>query len=310
MSCYIGVDVSKAVLDVAVLSTGEAKQFNNDARGHAALIKWALPLKPDTVVLESTGGYGKKVVRAMVDQELRVAVVNARKIRQFARSTGHLAKTDRIDAAVLALYGERVQPPIRMFNDEATEELKALVTRRRQLQEMITTEKTRLDLVPAAVRRGMKRHIRWLKKEVEATEKEIDAKIEARPEWRAKARVVRSIPGVGPVMTSNVLGQMPETGQINRKEAAVLVGVAPINNDSGKRRGRRMIWGGRSSVRRALYMSTMSAKKCNPVIKAYYERLRAAGKPHKVAMVACMRKLLTIINAMVASGTEWRPIGA
>lgn len=306
MTCYIGLDVSKAVIDAVVRPTGEVVQFANDGRGHAALVAWAGPLDPATLVLEPTGGYERAVAVALATAGLPVAVVNARQIRDFARSTGQLAKTDRLDAAVLALFAERVQPAVRPLADAATTELADLVTRRRQLQDMLTQEKNRLGLARARVRRDVQAHIRWLEKRVRETDDDLHQAIEASPVWRVKEDLLRSVPGIGPVVARTMLALLPELGRLSRKQIAALVGVAPLARDSGKSRGRRIIWGGRAAVRRALFMAALVASRHNPVLQAFSTRLKEAGKPPKVVLVACMRKLLTILNAMLAQGTAWQ----
>jgi transposase len=306
MPCYIGLDVSKAVIDAVVRPTGEVQQFANDAPGHAALVAWAQPLAPAALVLEPTGGYERAATVALMAAGLPAVVVNARQIRDFARSTGQLAKTDRLDAAVLALFAERVQPPVRPLGDAATGELADLVTRRRQLQDMLTMEKNRLGLARGRVRRDVQAHIRWLEKRLHETDDDLRQAIEASPVWRVKEELLRSVPGIGPVSARTLLALLPELGTLNRKQVAALVGVAPLARDSGQWRGRRVIWGGRAAVRQVLFMAALVASRRNPVLAAFYARLRAAGKPAKVALVACMRKLLTILNAMLAHGTSWQ----
>jgi transposase len=310
MTTYLGLDIAKAHVDVAVRPTGEVAQFPNDAAGHAALVAWATPRAPAGIVLEATGGYERAVVVALTAAQLPVAVVNPRQVRDFARSTGQLAKTDRLDAAVLALFAERVQPAVRPLSDAATAELAELITRRRQLVEMLTMERNRLPLVRTRVRREVQAHITWLERRVTATDDDLRDAIEASPVWRVQEDLLRSVPGVGPVVSRTLLALLPELGQLNRKQIAALVGVAPLARDSGTWRGRRAVWGGRASVRRVLYMAALVASRRNPVIRALYTRLVAAGKPAKVALVACMRKLLTILNAMLSAGTPWRPATA
>ena len=306
MPCWIGLDVAKAVLDGVVRPTGEVVQFPNDAAGHAALVAWVTPLAPTSLVLEATGGYERAVVVALAAAGLPVVVVNPRQVRDFARSTGQLAKTDRLDAAVLALFAERVQPAQRPLTDEATAELAELITRRQQLLAMLTQEKNRLPQVRTRVRRDVQAHITWLERRVAETDDDLRQAIEASPVWRVKENLLQSVPGIGPVVSRTLLALLPELGQLNRKQIAALVGVAPLARDSGTWRGRRVIWGGRASVRRVLYMAALVASRRNPVLKALYTRLVAAGKAKKVALVACMRKLLTILNAILQSGTPWR----
>lgn len=310
MSCYLGLDVSKAVIDVAVRPTGEVQQFPNDAAGHAALLAWARPLAPTTLVLEATGGYERAAAAALAAAGLPVVIVNPRQVRDFARSTGQLAKTDRLDAAVLALFAERVQPAPRPLTDAATAELAEVLTRRQQLQDMLTMEKNRLALTRSRVRRDVQAHIRWLEKRVHESDDDLRQLIEASPAWCVQDELLRSVPGIGPVVSRTLLALLPELGQLTRKQIAALVGVAPLARDSGQWRGRRVIWGGRAAVRKALFMAALVASRRNVVLQAFYTRLRAAGKPAKVALVACMRKLLTILNAMVHQGTRWDPSSA
>jgi len=310
MSCYVGVDVSKAQLDGVVRPSGEVVQFPNDAQGHAALVAWLQPQVPTAIVLEATGGYERAVTVALAAAGLPVVVVNPRQVRDFARSTGQLAKTDRLDAAVLALFAERVQPTPRPIGDAATAELAEFVTRRQQLQEMLTMEKNRLGLLRSQVRRQVVGHIRWLERRIHETDDDLQAAIEASPLWRVQEQQLRSVPGIGPVVSRTLLALLPELGHLTRKQVAALVGVAPLARDSGQWRGARVIWGGRAPVRRVLYMAALVASRHNPVVRAFYTRLVAAGKPPKVALVACMRKLLTILNAMLQQGTAWCPATA
>jgi transposase len=251
------------------------------------------------VVLEATGGYQAAVVAALVVAKVPVAVVNPRQVRDFAKALGRLAKTDALDAAVLARFGQVVRPEPRAPIDEATLALEALLTRRRQIVEMITAEGNRLKQSATSVRPSIKAHINWLKHELADINRNLDSAIRDSPVWRETEDLLRSTPGVGRVLATTVLSELPELGKLNRKQISALVGVAPLNRDSGTMRGRREIWGGRASVRSALYMATLAATKHNPVIRRFYERLCQAGKMKKVALVACMRKLLTILNAMM-----------
>jgi len=247
------------------------------------------------------------VVAALAAAGLPVVVANPRQVRDFGRACGQLAKTDRIDAALLALFAERVRPELRPLPDAAAQALEALLTRRRQLLEMLTAERNRLGFARGPIRRDIARHIRWLEKRVTDVDRELGAAIEASPIWRATEDLLRTVPGIGPVVSRTLLGELPELGQLNRKQIAALVGVAPHARDSGTLRGKRMVWGGRAPVRAVLYMGALVAARFNPVIRAFYQRLRAAGKPAKVALTACMRKLLIILNAMVRTGTPWSP---
>jgi transposase len=258
------------------------------------------------VVLEATGGLECPLVAALAAAHLPVVVVNPRQVRDFARATGRLAKTDAIDARVLAQFGEAVEPQPRPLPDQATQELAALVTRRRQLVQMLTAEKNRLRIAARPVRRDIQQHIRWLERRLDDLDGDLRKTIQSSPLWRDRDQVLQSAPGVGFVSSSTLLANLPELGRLNHKEIAALVGVAPLNRDSGAFRGRRTVWGGRADVRAVLYMATLVASRRNPVVKAFYDRLVAAGKPKKVALTASMRKLLTILNAMVRSHASWQ----
>jgi transposase len=304
---FVGVDVSKLQLDVAVMPSGELWQFGHDDRGVAALIKRLMPLQPQLVILEATGGLEAPLVAALSHAGLAVVIVNPRQVRDFARATGRLAKTDKIDAHVLALFGERVRPEVRPLPDETALAFHALLTRRRQIIGMISQEKQRLSQAPKGpLRTGIAKHIRWLERQIKAVDTDINDTMKKSPNWRAKDAILQSTPGVGRVFSFTLLAGLPELGRINRKEIAALVGVAPHACDSGSLRGRRMIWGGRAAVREVLYMSALAATRFNPVLRAFYKRLLAAGKPKKVALIACMRKLLVTLNAMVRENTPWR----
>lgn len=310
-ACFVGIDVSKATLDVAARPGGAAWTAPNDDAGIAALVARLRPLAPTLIVLEATGGFETAAVAALAAAGLTVVVANPRQVRDFARATGQLAKTDKLDAQILALFAERVRPEPRPLPDEAARGLDALLTRRRQLLEMRTAEQNRLSFAPAAVRRDITQHIRWLERRVRDVDSDLEQAVRTSPVWRLKEDLLRSVPGVGPVVSRTLLGELPELGTLTRKQIAALVGVAPRARDSGTMRGKRMVWGGRSPVRAVLYMSALVAARCNPVIRAFYRRLQAAGKAKKVALVACMRKLLTILNAMIRSNTHWRmPLGA
>jgi transposase len=303
----VGIDVSKAMLDVAVSPSGEMLQFANDANGIDELGKKLKSAAADLVVMEATGGYETAVATALAGSGLRVAVVNPRQIRDFAKATGRLAKTDRIDAQVIAAFGQAIEPEIVRLPDEDARELEALLVRRRQLVAMRVQEVNRLGLMQGAMRKRIKAHIEWLEKEIGKLDIDLTAGLRSSPAWRAKDELLRSFKGVGPITSSTLLVALPEIGQFDRRVIAALVGVAPYNCDSGVMRGRRSIYGGRSQVRTVLYMAATTAIRSNPVIRAFYERLRSRGKPHKVAIVACMRKMLTILNAMVRQSTPWTP---
>jgi transposase len=302
----IGIDVSKAKLDVAQVPDAEAWSVSNDGAGVRAAVERLAALAPRLIVLEATGGYERAVVAALAAAQLPVVVVNPRQIRAFGRAIGLLAKTDRLDAGLLARFGEQVQPVPRPLPDAQAQALEALLTRRRQLMEMLVSEKNRLGLAPRPVVRSIRAHIRWLEQRVDDLDGELDAQIQASPAWRAKDDLLQSVPGVGPGLSRTLLGALPELGALSRKQIAALVGVAPLAKDSGAFRGRRRVWGGRAPVRTALYMAAVTAAHHNPVLRPFYQRLRAAGKPAKVAFTAIARRLLTILNAMVRSNTAWR----
>jgi len=304
---FVGIDVAAAHLDVAVRPGGEAWRVANDEAGIAALVTRVAALGPALVVLEATGGYEAAATGALAAANAPVAVVNPRQVRDFARATGRLAKTDALDAAVLAHFAQAVRPEARPLPEEAALELRGLLTRRRQLVEMITAEQNRRRGVPARVLRQIDAHLAWLRAQLAALDRDLAALLKASPLWHAKERALRSVPGVGPVLTLTLLADLAELGTLDRKAIAALVGVAPLSRDSGAQRGRRRVWGGRSPVRAALYMAALAAARHNPVIAPFYRRLLAAGKPKKVALTACMHKLLTILNAMLRDGTAWDP---
>jgi transposase len=307
MECkgVVGIDVSKARLDVAFRPSGKSLSVSDATGGISRLIKLLKIAEPECVLLEATGGYELKLLERLLLEGLPAVVVNARQVRQFARASGRLAKTDAIDAEVLAHYAEAMEPEQRIMPDLQTRKLKALLARRRQLMVMIVAEGNRSAHALDVVRRGIAATVRCFKKQVAALDRELEAFIRKIRDWRSKAEVLRSVPGVGPAATATLLAELPELGTLNRKKIAALVGVAPFNRDSGKLRGRRMIWGGRSPVRAVLYMCSLVAIRRNPVISAYYRRLVVAGKPSKVALIACTRKLIVILNALVRNGTPW-----
>jgi transposase len=304
---FIGIDVAKAQLDVACRPRDDPWRVPNDEAGIARLVDRLQPLRPALIVLEATGGYEAAVVAALATAGLPVVVANPRQVRDFAKATGQLAKTDRLDAAVLALFAERVRPTPRPLPDEAAQALAALLTRRRQLVEMLTAERNRLLIARPAIRRDLQQHIRWLERRLAEVDDDLHTAVKASPLWRVKDNLLQSVPGIGPVVSLTLLAELPELGRLSHKAIAALVGVAPLNRDSGTLRGKRLVYGGRASVRVALYMAALVASKWNPVIRAFYERLRRAGKPAKVALTAGMRKLLTILNAIARSGTTWQP---
>ena len=303
---HIGIDVSKATLDIGVIPTGETWSIANQSDDIAALVKKLRRLKPEKIVIEPTARLELPVVGALAAAGLQIVVVNPRQVRDFARASGILAKTDRLDALVLARFGQAVAPEIRPLKDEDTQALNALMTRRRQLRNMLITEKNRLGNAPAPVQKGIKDHIVWLEKQLKDLDDDLDSTLRDSPAWREKDALLQSVPGVGRILSLSILSQLPELGQLDRRQIAALVGVAPFNCDSGSFRGRRRVWGGRSHLRGVLFMATLASTKHNPVIKTFYERLRASGKPAKVALTACMRKLLVILNAMIKSQAPWK----
>jgi transposase len=307
LSVFVGIDVSKEALDVAVRPSEATFLFSNDDAGIVALVGEMKRLAPKLIVLEATGGFETSSAAALGAVNLPVAVVNPRQVRDFAKSLGKLAKTDTLDAAVLAHFAEAIRPAVRPLKDADLQALEALVIRHRQLMEMLTMEQNRLSLASSETRKDILQHINWIKKRLKDIDEQTAKKIKNSPLWFAKDHLLRSVPGIGPVTSSALLVGLPELGQLNRREIAALVGIAPYNCDSGTLKGKRFIWGGRAEVRSALYMATLVAVRFNAVLRAFYERLREAGKPTKVALVACMRKLLTILNAMVKTNTRWTP---
>lgn len=304
---YVGVDVSKTGLEVAFNPDGGVEAFPNDEAGRKGLIRRLQALGSCLVVLEATGGLQIPLAAELQGAGVAVAVVNPRQVRDFARATGRLAKTDALDAQVIRAFGEAVQLEPRPVKDEATQELADLVRRREQLVRMLTAEKNRLPLSHKQVRKGIKAHIQWLERELEDVETELRRRIKKSPLWRAKDDLLQSVPGLGPKTSAKLIAALPELGRLNRRQIAALVGLAPFNRDSGAYRGRRSVWGGRASVRSTLYMATLVAVRWNPIIKAFYDRLVALGKNKKVALTACMRKLLVILNTMVKNNTHWNP---
>jgi transposase len=306
-SPVVGIDVSKAFLDVAVRPGGSGWRTSNDARGISGLVEQVVELRPLRVVLEATGGLERPARAALAAAGVCVAVVNPRQVRDFARATGQLAKTDALDAAVLAHFGEALPPPIRPQRDAQADALAELISRRQQVVEMITAEQNRRAGLSGSRRDRVTAHLAYLRGELAELEAELDAAMAANPAWAARDRLLRSVPGVGPVVARTLIAELPELGTLDRKRIATLVGVAPLNRDSGSFRGRRGIWGGRARVRTALYMAALVASRRNPVIAAFYQRLLAAGKAKKVALVACIHKLLTILGAILRTHTPWRP---
>lgn len=306
---YVGIDVAKRRLDVVVRPTGERRAVANDAADIEELVAWLRSRKPRLIVLEHTGGYERLVLASLGAAGLRVVAVNPRQVRDFARALGRLAKTDALDAEVLAHFAEVIRPEVRPLPDEQAQLFRALVARRHQVQGMLTSEKLRLPAAPGPVKALILAHIAVLKKELKHLDGELDRTIRQSPLWRVKEKLLRSVPGVGPVVSSTLLANLPELGHLSRRKVAALVGVAPLNRDSGQYRGRRAIWGGRGDVRAALYMAALVASRRNPVLKDLYQRLLAAGKAKKIALVACMRKLLVILNALIRDGSVWQRTG-
>jgi transposase len=302
----IGIAVAKVQLEFACRPNGEAGAVSNDDGGIGELVARCRALTPTLIVCEATGGYEAALVAALATAGLPVVVVNPRQVRDFAKATGQLAKTDAIDAQILALFAERVRPAPRALPDEAAQALDALLTRRRQLVEMLGAERNRLLVARPAVRRDLQQHIRYLERRLREADDDLHTAVKTSPLWRVKDDLLQSVPGVGRVVSLTLLAELPELGRLSHQEIAALVGVAPLNRDSGTLRGTRLVYGGRAPVRAALYMAALVASKCNPVIRAFYLRLRAAGKPAKVALTAGLRKLLIILNAIARSGTPWQ----
>jgi transposase len=303
---YVGIDVSKARLDVAIEPTHQRWQVANDEQGLQQLIEQLVPLHPERIVLEATGGYELSALASLGCANLPAVAVNPRQVRDFAKATGTLAKTDALDAQVLAHFAAAIKPELRPLPDAATRELAGLLARRRQLIEMRTAETNRLNLAVDQVRPDIREHVRWLDKRIKQLDDDLHTRLRASPLWREQDNLLRSIQGVGPVLSLTLLADMPEIGSVSHRKISALAGLAPFNVDSAKHTGERHIWGGRAAVRAVLYMATCSAVRHNPVIRAFYERLLAAGKRKNVALVACMRKLLIICNAIIHSGTPWR----
>lgn len=303
---FVGIDVSKLTLDFDCLPVDAPQQFANDSVGVEALVALLKGSGVERIVVEATGGYETAVVSALAVAELPVVVVNPKQVRDFAKAKSHFAKTDKLDAKVLALFGERMKPPLRTFQDAAQRALADVLNRRLQLVMMRAQEKTRLASVPTVAKKDIELHIAWLDKRIAKLETDLGDRLKKSPVWCHKAELLESVPGVGDVTTFSLLADLPELGTLNRQEISALVGLAPFPDDSGTRKGKRYIRGGRAEIRCVLYMATLSAKTYNPAIKAMFERLTTAGKPFKLAMTACMRKLLTILNAMLKKDQTWK----
>ena len=304
----VGIDVSKKWLDIVVIPSGETWRTENTGEAIGELIKKLEQLegKIERIIVEATGGYESWLVSRLYDAGMPVARVNPGRVREFARSVGQLAKTDKLDAKILARFGEAVKPPLTRPLSPDEQALDALLERRTQLLNIQSAEKNRLELAPVAIRSSVQEHLNWLKKEIKKLDQEIEQFIDHHPDFKKKDALLQSVPGIGIITSSKLIADVPELGQCDRKEIAALVGIAPFNRDSGFKSGKRSIKGGRSDVRRILYMATLCATRHNPVIKAFYQRLRNAGKKKKVALVACMRKLLTILNAIVRDQIAWQ----
>lgn len=306
--CFVGIDVSKAHLDVHVCPTGDSFRVNHDDAGFATLLERVRPLTPTVVVLEATGGYEMPLAATLAGAGLPVAIVNPRQIRHFARATGQLAKTDLLDARVIALFAEAIRPTPRRLPDEQAQALGEVIARRRQLVEMLGAELNRRRLLrDLRLQRHLDAHIAWLEEALRRLDHDLTTLIRSTPMWREADDLLRSVPGIGPVTACTLIADLPELGRLDRRRIAALVGLAPIARDSGTFRGRRMISGGRGHIRRVLYMATLTAIKHNPTIRAFHRRLVAAGRPGKVALTAAMRKLLTILNAMLRDRRPWQP---
>jgi transposase len=306
-ACFIGIDVSKDSLEVTVRPSNATMSFSNKDEGIDLFIESLRALQPELIVMEATGSYHQLVLGRLLASGLAAIAINPRQARDFARAIGRLAKTDDIDAQVLAEFADKIRPEVRPIADEATQQLDAICTRRRQLVAMIAAEKNRHHSGPASIRVQIKKHIVWLEKQIEELENDLDKMIRSTPAWREKDDLLRSCKGIGPTTSHTMLAGLPELGLLSRHQIAALVGIAPFNRDTGKHRGQRHIQGGRVDVRCVLYMATLSAIRSNSAIRAFYKRLIAAGKAKKVAITACMRKLLTILNAMIRTNTRWNP---
>lgn len=306
---FVGIDVAKSWLDVGFLATGSTERLNHDEARIAGLCERLRAQMPTLVVMEATGGVETALASALAAAGVPVAVVNPRQVRDYARACGRLAKTDKIDALILAAFAQAIRPQVRTLKDEETQALGALLARRRQLIDMRVQEKLRLDRAAAVQRSSLKEHIAWLDARIDQIDIDLIHRLRTSTIWREKDDLLQAIPGVGKVTRLTLLAELPELGTLDRKQIAALVGLAPFNRDSGQHRGQRVIWGGRAQVRQVLYMAALAATRSNPTIRAFYQRLCAQGKPKKVALTACMRKLLTVMNAVVKNQTPWTASG-
>ncbi len=304
---YVGIDVAKAQVDVAVRPTGDRWEVSYDDAGVGKLVSQMGDLGPAMVLLEASGGLELPLVAALAAASLPVVVVNPRQVRDFARATGTLAKTDALDAQVLAHFAEVVRPPVRPLRDAEAQSLNSLVARRHQVVTMLVSEKNRLGTAARSLRPRIQAHVAWLEQELDDLDEELRQTLHQSPVWREKENLLRTVPGVGEQLSLTLLAYLPELGTLDRRQIAALVGVAPFNRDSGTLRGKRTVWGGRARVRGALYMGALTASRHNPVIRVFYQRLLAAGKPKKLALTACMRKLLIILNSMLKHRSPWSP---
>lgn len=304
---FIGIDISKSQMDVAIWGSEETWEIQNNTKGWQELVEKIKDLNPSLIVVEASGGIEQPIVAELYLEKLPIAIVNPTRVRNFARSTGQLAKTDKLDARLIAHFAQAVRPQVRPLRTAEQEHLNAFVTRRRQVVQILTAEKNRRSTTYNTLGTRLQQHINWLETELKELDTEIEQYIQESPSWRKNAALLRSVPGVGPVTVSTLLAELPELGARNRQQIAALVGVAPLNKDSGKMRGKRRVFGGRAPVRRALYMATLVATQVNPVIRAFYERLLEQGKEKKVALTACMRKLLVILNSMIRNQQTWSP---
>ena len=303
---YVGIDVSKEQLDVFSLFDSTTSQYANTPTGISALVNPVKTIAHGVVIVEATGGFEMARVPALAAVGVAVIVVNPRQVRDFAKASGRLAKTDKLDAHVIACFGEAIKPEPRPLKDSQTLVLSALISRRQPLMDILIAEQNRLPRAAQPLQAQLKTHIDWLKKSLKDRDRDRDQLLKRSPLWRAKVDLLRSAPGIGPITSASLIADLPELGPLNRHEIAALIGVAPFNRDSGRKRGRRSIWGGRAPVRNTLYMATLTATRCNPMIKPFYQKLIQAGKPHKVAMTACMRKFIVILNTMLKIQTAWQ----
>ena len=307
---FVGIDVSKETLDLCMEPAGEMLHVDYDDKGISQVVKCLVALAPTLIVMGATGGLEMRLAGELAAKTLPVAIINPRQARDFAKATGQLAKTDLVDAAILAAFARAIRPTVRQIKDADTRDLDDLVTRRRQLVDMRVQETLRMGTASKVQKKSLAAHITWLDKRITDLDDDLTRRLRASDIWKTKDDLLRGIPGVGAVTSLTMLAKCPELGQLNRREIAALTGVAPLAKDSGKYRGKRFVWGGRADVRAVLYMATVSAIRFNSAIKAFAERLKQAGKPTKVVIVACMRKLLTIMNAIIKNNVPWHPKSA